>query len=164
MANNIGKVVQVIGPVIDIRFDEGHVPNILNAIHIQIGDRKVVAEVLLHLGDKIVRCIALSATDGLARDVDAVDTGTSVTVPVGKEALGRMFNVTGDPIDGKGEIPGVKRMPIHREAPGFEDQKPVTQVFETGIKVIDLIAPYAKGGKIGLFGGAGVGKTVLIQN
>ena len=163
MANNIGKVVQVIGPVIDIRFDEGHVPNILNAIHIQIGDRKVVAEVLLHLGDKIVRCIALSATDGLARDVDAVDTGTSVTVPVGKEALGRMFNVTGDPIDGKGEIPGVKRMPIHREAPGFEDQKPVTQVFETGIKVIDLIAPYAKGGKIGLFGGAGVGKTVLIQ-
>jgi len=163
MANNIGKVVQVIGPVIDIRFDEGHIPNILNAIHIQIGDRKVVAEVLLHLGDKIVRCIALSATDGLARDVDAIDTGTSVTVPVGKEALGRMFNVTGDPIDGKGEIPNVKRMPIHREAPGFEDQKPVTQVFETGIKVIDLIAPYAKGGKIGLFGGAGVGKTVLIQ-
>ena len=163
MANNIGKVVQVIGPVIDIRFDEGHVPNLLNAIHIQIGDRKVVAEVLLHLGDKIVRCIALSATDGLARDVDALDTGSSVTVPVGKEALGRMFNVTGDPIDGKGEIPGVKRMPIHREAPGFEDQKPVTQVFETGIKVIDLIAPYAKGGKIGLFGGAGVGKTVLIQ-
>ena len=163
MANNIGKVVQVIGPVIDIRFDEGHIPNLLNAIHIQIGDRKVVAEVLLHLGDKIVRCIALSATDGLARDVDAVDTGSSVTVPVGKEALGRMFNVTGDPIDGKGEIPNVKRMPIHREAPGFEDQKPVTQVFETGIKVIDLIAPYAKGGKIGLFGGAGVGKTVLIQ-
>jgi len=163
MANNIGKVVQVIGPVIDIRFDEGHIPNILNAIHIQLGDRKVVAEVLLHLGDKVVRCIALSATDGLARDVDAIDTGNSVTVPVGKEALGRMFNVTGDPIDGKGEIPNVKRMPIHREAPGFEDQKPVTQVFETGIKVIDLIAPYAKGGKIGLFGGAGVGKTVLIQ-
>mgnify|MGYP001810374626 CR=1 FL=1 len=163
MSENIGKVVQVIGPVIDIRFNEGQVPEILNAIHIPLGDRKIVAEVLLHLGDRIVRCIALSATDGLARNVDAIDTGSPVTVPVGKETLGRMFNVTGDPIDERGPVKSAKRSPIHREAPGFEDQKPVTQIFETGIKVIDLIAPYAKGGKIGLFGGAGVGKTVLIQ-
>ena len=163
MSENIGKVVQVIGPVIDIRFNEGQVPEILNAIHIPLGDKKIVAEVLLHLGDRIVRCIALSATDGLSRNVDAIDTGSPVTVPVGKETLGRMFNVTGDPIDQRGEVPSAKRNPIHREAPGFEDQKPVTQIFETGIKVIDLIAPYAKGGKIGLFGGAGVGKTVLIQ-
>jgi F-type H+-transporting ATPase subunit beta len=163
MSENIGKVVQVIGPVIDIRFNEGQVPEILNAIHIPLGDKKIVAEVLLHLGDRIVRCIALSATDGLSRNVDAIDTGSPVTVPVGKETLGRMFNVTGDPIDQRGEVPTAKRKPIHREAPGFEDQKPVTQIFETGIKVIDLIAPYAKGGKIGLFGGAGVGKTVLIQ-
>mgnify|MGYP001809803351 FL=1 len=163
MSENIGKVVQVIGPVIDIRFNEGKVPAILNAIHIPLGDGKIVAEVLLHLGDRIVRCIALSATDGLSRDVDAIDTGSPVTVPVGKTTLGRMFNVTGDPIDGKGPVNTDKRLPIHREAPGFEDQKPATQIFETGIKVIDLIAPYAKGGKIGLFGGAGVGKTVLIQ-
>jgi F-type H+-transporting ATPase subunit beta len=163
MSENIGKVVQVIGPVIDIRFSEGKVPEILNAIHIPLGDSKIVAEVLLHLGDRVVRCIALSATDGLARDVDAFDTGTPVTVPVGKAALGRMFNVTGDAIDGKGDVKVDKRLPIHREPPGFEDQKPATELFETGIKVIDLIAPYAKGGKIGLFGGAGVGKTVLIQ-
>ena len=163
MSDNIGKVVQVIGPVIDIRFSEGKVPEILNAIHIPLGNGKIVAEVLLHLGDRVVRCIALSATDGLARDVDAFDTGSPVTVPVGKEALGRMFNVTGDAIDGKGAVNADKRLPIHREPPGFEDQKPATELFETGIKVIDLIAPYAKGGKIGLFGGAGVGKTVLIQ-
>lgn len=163
MAENIGKVVQVIGPVIDIRFPEGHIPNILNAIHIKHGNGKIVAEVLLHLGDQQVRCIALSATDGLSRDVDAIDTGSPVTVPVGKEALGRMFNVIGEPIDGKSELVGVTRKSIHREAPGFQDQKPATELFETGIKVIDLIAPYAKGGKIGLFGGAGVGKTVLIQ-
>ncbi len=163
MSDNIGKVVQVIGPVIDIRFSEGKVPEILNAIHIPLGDGKIVAEVLLHLGDRVVRCIALSATDGLARDVDAFDTGSPVTVPVGKAALGRMFNVTGDAIDGKGAVNADKRLPIHREPPGFEDQKPATELFETGIKVIDLIAPYAKGGKIGLFGGAGVGKTVLIQ-
>ena len=163
MSDNIGKVVQVIGPVIDIRFSEGKVPEILNAIHIPLRDGKIVAEVLLHLGDRVVRCIALSATDGLARDVDAFDTGSPVTVPVGKAALGRMFNVTGDAIDGKGAVNADKRLPIHREPPGFEDQKPATELFETGIKVIDLIAPYAKGGKIGLFGGAGVGKTVLIQ-
>ena len=163
MSENIGKVVQVIGPVIDIRFNEGKVPAILNAIHIPLGDSKIVAEVLLHLGDRVVRCIALSATDGLSRDVDAIDTGSPVTVPVGKATLGRMFNVIGDPIDGRGAVNTDKRLPIHREPPGFEDQKPATQIFETGIKVIDLIAPYAKGGKIGLFGGAGVGKTVLIQ-
>jgi len=163
MLENIGKVVQVIGPVIDIRFGKGKVPNILNAIRVESAQGSIVAEVLLHLGDETVRCIALSATDGLARGVDAVDTGMPVTVPVGPEALGRMLNVTGDPIDGKGPVAAKKRMPIHREAPGFEDQKPVTEIFETGIKVIDLIAPYAKGGKIGLFGGAGVGKTVLIQ-
>ncbi|HNY20634.1 MAG TPA: F0F1 ATP synthase subunit beta [Treponemataceae bacterium] len=163
MLENIGKVVQVIGPVIDIRFGKGKVPNILNAIRVESAQGSIVAEVLLHLGDETVRCIALSATDGLARGVDAIDTGMPVTVPVGPEALGRMLNVTGDPIDGKGPVAAKKRMPIHREAPGFEDQKPVTEIFETGIKVIDLIAPYAKGGKIGLFGGAGVGKTVLIQ-
>jgi len=163
MLENIGKVVQVIGPVIDIRFGKGKVPNILNAIRVESAQGSIVAEVLLHLGDETVRCIALSATDGLARGVDAIDTGMPVTVPVGPEALGRMLNVTGDPIDGKGPVVTKKRMPIHREAPGFEDQKPVTEIFETGIKVIDLIAPYAKGGKIGLFGGAGVGKTVLIQ-
>jgi F-type H+-transporting ATPase subunit beta len=163
MSENKGKVVQVIGPVIDIRFEKGKVPNILNAIRIESGDIHITAEVLLHLGDELVRCIALSATDGLSRGAEAIDTGSPVTVPVGQEALGRMFNVTGDPIDGKGPVATKKRMPIHREAPGFEDQKPVTTIFETGIKVIDLIAPYAKGGKIGLFGGAGVGKTVLIQ-
>lgn len=163
MAENIGKVVQVIGPVIDIRFDEGKLPNILNAVRIEFDGGKIIAEVLLHLGDELVRCIALSATDGLARGADAFDTGSPVTVPVGKECLGRMFNVTGDPIDGKGDVPTVKRLPIHRQAPGFEDQRPATELFETGIKVIDLMAPYAKGGKIGLFGGAGVGKTVLIQ-
>jgi F-type H+-transporting ATPase subunit beta len=163
MSENKGKVVQVIGPVIDIRFEKGKVPNILNAIRIESGDIHITAEVLIHLGDELVRCIALSATDGLARGSDAIDTGSPVTVPVGKESLGRMFNVTGEPIDGKGPVSTTKRMPIHREAPGFEDQKPVTTIFETGIKVIDLIAPYAKGGKIGLFGGAGVGKTVLIQ-
>lgn len=163
MSQNIGKVVQIIGPVIDIRFAEGKLPNILNAIHIRRGTEKIVCEVLLHLGDDLVRCIALSATDGLSRGTDAVDTGGPVTVPVGMESLGRMFNVTGDAIDGKGDVPSAKRMPIHREAPGFKDQKPATQIFETGIKVIDLMAPYAKGGKIGLFGGAGVGKTVLIQ-
>ncbi len=163
MSENKGKVVQVIGPVIDIRFEKGKVPNILNAIRIESGDIHITAEVLLHLGDELVRCIALSATDGLSRGAEAIDTGSPVTVPVGQEALGRMFNVTGDPIDGKGPVSAKKRMPIHREAPGFEDQKPVTTIFETGIKVIDLIAPYAKGGKIGLFGGAGVGKTVLIQ-
>ena len=163
MAENIGKVVQVIGPVIDIRFPEGNIPNILNAIHVKHGNGKIVAEVLLHLGDQQVRCIALSATDGLSRGVEAIDTGSPVTVPVGKETLGRMFNVIGDPIDGKGELVGGTRKSIHREAPGFQDQKPATELFETGIKVIDLIAPYPKGGKIGLFGGAGVGKTVLIQ-
>jgi F-type H+-transporting ATPase subunit beta len=164
MSENIGKVVQVIGPVIDIRFEKGKIPSILNAVHIKNGSGKIVAEVLMHLGDELVRCIALSATDGLARDAEAVDTGSPVTVPVGKEALGRMFNVTGDAIDGGADLPAsVTRMPIHRDPPGFEDQKPVTDIFETGIKVIDLIAPYAKGGKIGLFGGAGVGKTVLIQ-
>ncbi len=163
MSENVGNVVQVIGPVIDIRFPEGKVPGILNAIRIPLGGGKVIAEVLLHLGDRVVRTIALSATDGLARGVDAFDTGAPVSVPVGTDTLGRMFSVTGDPIDGKGELSSPKRLPIHREAPGFEDQKPVTQIFETGIKVIDLIAPYAKGGKIGLFGGAGVGKTVLIQ-
>ena len=163
MSENIGKVVQVIGPVIDIRFEKGKIPNILNAIRIEFGSGKIIAEVLLHLGDELVRCIALSATDGLSRGVDAVDTGAPVTVPVGPETLGRMFNVTGDVIDGQAAVQAKKRMPIHREAPGFEDQKPVTEIFETGIKVIDLIAPYAKGGKVGLFGGAGVGKTVLIQ-
>jgi F-type H+/Na+-transporting ATPase subunit beta len=163
MAEKNGKVVQVIGPVIDIRFSEGELPSILNAIRIEFGDRTIIAEALQHLGDKLVRCIALSATDGLMRGAKAIDTGNPVTVPVGEETLGRMFNVVGEPIDGRGTVPNAKRMPIHRAPPGFEDQRPVTEIFETGIKVIDLMAPYAKGGKIGLFGGAGVGKTVIIE-
>lgn len=162
MAEQVGKVVQIIGPVVDIRF-EGELPKIYNAIHIGTGDKKVVVEVLNHLGDNIVRCVSMASTDGLTRGMDAIDTGDAIKVPVGKEVLGRVFNVLGEPVDEAGD-PGAKEFwPIHRPAPGFEDQAPAAQVLETGIKVIDLLAPYAKGGKIGLFGGAGVGKTVLIQ-
>jgi F-type H+-transporting ATPase subunit beta len=163
MAEQVGKVVQIIGPVVDIRFENGELPRIYNAINIVAGEKKVVVEVLNHLGNHIVRCVSMASTDGLMRGMDAVDTGEAIKVPVGKEVLGRVFNVLGEPVDGAGDSGAKEFWPIHRPAPGFEDQAPATQILETGIKVIDLLAPYAKGGKIGLFGGAGVGKTVLIQ-
>ncbi|NLW23197.1 MAG: F0F1 ATP synthase subunit beta [Tissierellia bacterium] len=163
MEKNIGKIVQIIGPVVDIRFDEENLPNLLNAIEINKEDGKLVVEVAQHIGDDIVRCVAMDSTDGLVRGMEAVDTGGPITVPVGRETLGRLFNVLGEPIDGKEPPKTDKRLPIHRPAPSFEEQDTAKEVFETGIKVVDLIAPYAKGGKIGLFGGAGVGKTVLIQ-
>ena len=161
--NHVGKVIQVTGPVLDIRFKEGELPDLHNAIEIMIEDRKLIAEVAQQVGDDVVRCVAMSSTDGLVRGADAVDTGSPITVPVGDECLGRIFNLLGDPVD-NGPDPGAKeRWPIHRPAPSYEDQVPATEIFETGIKVVDLICPYAKGGKIGLFGGAGVGKTVLIM-
>ncbi|QIB27651.1 F0F1 ATP synthase subunit beta [Caloranaerobacter azorensis] len=160
---NTGKLVQIIGPVVDIRFSADNLPKLLNAIIIEGNGRKVVAEVAQHIGNDTVRCIAMSSTDGLVRGMEAVDTGKPITVPVGRVTLGRMFNVLGETIDGQGEVKSNEYAPIHREDPSFEEQETATEIFETGIKVIDLIAPYAKGGKIGLFGGAGVGKTVLIQ-
>ena len=160
---NIGKVVQIIGPVLDIRFEADHLPNLLNAIHIENEGKTLVAEVSQHIGGDIVRCIAMSSTDGLRRGVEAVDTGSPVTLPVGPETLGRIFNLLGEPVDNKPAPDIKKRLPIHRPAPSFEEQVTSTEILETGIKVIDLIAPYQKGGKIGLFGGAGVGKTVLIM-
>jgi F-type H+-transporting ATPase subunit beta len=163
MPGKIGKVVQVIGPVIDIKFDSDSLPNLYNAININMGDHELVAEVEQHVGDDIVRTIAMSATEGLKRGMDAVDTGKPITVPVGEEVLGRLFNVLGEPIDNCGEVNEKEKYPIHRPAPSFKDQAVEPEMFETGIKVVDLLAPYQKGGKIGLFGGAGVGKTVLIQ-
>ena len=160
---NIGKVVQVIGPVLDIRFQDGQLPELLSAIEIQSGDRKIVAEVAQHIGDNVARCISMNATDGMVRGMDAVDTGGPITVSVGDKCLGRIFNLLGQPIDEKPAPGGVERWPIHRQPPSFEEQETSTEILETGIKVVDLIAPYAKGGKIGLFGGAGVGKTVLIM-
>ena len=160
---NIGKVVQVIGPVLDIQFKDGQLPELLSAIEIQSGDRKIVAEVAQHIGDNVARCISMNATDGMVRGMDAVDTGGPITVPVGDKCLGRIFNLLGQPIDEKPAPEGVERWPIHRQPPSFEEQETSTEILETGIKVVDLIAPYAKGGKIGLFGGAGVGKTVLIM-
>ncbi len=163
MAQNIGKVVQIIGPVVDIRFENENLPEILNAIEINYNDKKLVVEVAQHIGDNTVRCIAMSSTDGLVRGIEAVNTGAAISTPVGKPTLGRIFNVLGEVIDEKEIAKDVERWPIHRKAPAFEDQETSTEILETGIKVVDLIAPYAKGGKIGLFGGAGVGKTVLIQ-
>ncbi|MFA5523163.1 MAG: F0F1 ATP synthase subunit beta [Tissierellales bacterium] len=160
---NIGKIIQVIGPVLDIRFEEDNLPRLLNAIRVKGKDVEVVAEVAQHIGDDIVRCIAMSSTDGLVRGMSAEDTGKPITIPVGKVTLGRLFNVLGETIDEGEPIKAEENLPIHRQAPSFEEQETATEIFETGIKVIDLIAPYAKGGKIGLFGGAGVGKTVLIQ-
>ena len=160
---NIGKVVQVIGPVLDIRFEDGQLPELLSAIEIQNGDKKIVAEVAQHVGDNVVRCISMNATDGMVRGLDAVDTGSPITVPVGNECLGRIFNLLGQAIDDQPDPVGAERWPIHRAAPSYEEQETSTEILETGIKVVDLIAPYAKGGKIGLFGGAGVGKTVLIM-
>ena len=158
-----GIINQIIGPVIDIKFEEGHMPELLNAIQIEDGDRKIMAEVAQHIGDDVVRCVALSSTDGLIRGMKALDTGAPITIPVGPEVLGRLFNVIGQTIDEKGPVGTTKTSPIHKPAPSFEDQNTKSEIYETGIKVIDLIAPYTRGGKIGLFGGAGVGKTVLIQ-
>lgn len=162
----LGKIVQVIGPTVDIEFPQEHLPQILNAIKINVlgQNRTLVIEVSQHRGNNIVRCIALSSTDGLVRGMAAEDTGASITVPVGEQTLGRIFNLLGDTIDELGPVPNPEqRYPIHRLAPSLEDQVPVSALFETGIKVIDLLAPYPKGGKIGLFGGAGVGKTVIMQ-
>lgn len=163
MTENTGRIIQVIGPVVDLRFEDGHLPNIYNAIHIKKDDKIVVTEVMQHIGDDIVRTVALDSTDGLVRGMEVKDTGAPIIVPVGKEIIGRLFNVLGEPIDGKGEVKTEKYYPIHRKPPTFEEQSVEEEMFETGIKVIDLLAPYEKGGKIGLFGGAGVGKTVLIQ-
>ena len=161
--SNIGKVVQVMGAVIDVRFENGHLPALLNAIEVEHGENTLVVEVAQHLGDDVVRCIAMSSTDGLVRGAKAVDTGSTITVPVGQGTLGRIFNVLGQPVDNKPQLETEKRMPIHAKAPSYEEQATSAEILETGIKVIDLICPYTKGGKIGLFGGAGVGKTVLIQ-
>ncbi len=166
MANDTqtGEIIQVIGPTVDIRF-EGKLPEILNAIHIQntsSGDLLTV-EVAQHLGNNIVRCIGMSSTDGLVRGMKATDTGKPISVPVGRETLGRMFNMLGNPIDGKGAFKSAKTASIHQKAPAMDQRESSTQIFETGIKAIDLLAPYSKGGKVGLFGGAGVGKTVVIM-
>ena len=160
---NKGIIHQIIGPVIDVKFEPEELPELLNAIHIKMDDRIIVAEVAQHIGDDQVRCVALSSTDGISRGMEAVDTGAPITVPVGQEVLGRLFNVLGEPIDEKGPVNTKEFSSIHKPAPKFEDQDTNSRIFETGIKVIDLIAPYTKGGKVGLFGGAGVGKTVLIQ-
>ena len=161
---NVGSVVQIIGAVVDVRFAKDNLPNLLNAVEIEFGGKKLVCEVAQHIGDDVVRCIAMSSTDGLVRGTKAVDTGSPITVPVGKDTLGRIFNLLGEPVDNK-PAPEIKeRWPIHREAPSYEEQTASNEILETGIKVIDLICPYLKGGKIGLFGGAGVGKTVLIQD
>ena len=162
--NNVGHVIQVIGPVVDIRFPDNDLPSLYNAIKIKNGEKDVVVEVAQHLGDDVVRCISMSSTDGLVRNLEAIDTGSPIVVPVGNKILGRMFNVLGEPIDGLGEVDkSVKYHPIHKSAPSFREQQPNSEILETGIKVIDLLCPYIRGGKIGLFGGAGVGKTVLMQ-
>lgn len=161
---NIGKIVRAIGPVVDIAFDAENLPALNNAIEIDNQGTKLVVEVAQHVGDDVVRCVAMGPTDGLVRGLDALDTGNPIEVPVGEETLGRMFNVLGEPIDGFEPMDeSMKRMPIHRGTPTYSEQRTETEILETGIKVIDLICPYVKGGKIGLFGGAGVGKTVLIQ-
>ncbi len=160
---NIGKVISIIGPVLDIRFENGHLPKLLNAIEVTQGERKITLEVAQHIGDDVVRCIAMSSTDGLVRGMDAVDTGKGISVPVGECTLGRIFNLLGEPVDNKPAPENAEQWEIHRPAPGYDEQESTTEVLETGIKVVDLICPYAKGGKIGLFGGAGVGKTVLIM-
>ena len=160
---NKGIIQQIIGPVIDIKFDEEQMPNLLNAIHIEQNGKTIVAEVEQHIGADQARCIALSSTDGMYRGMEATDTGEPIKVPVGKEVLGRLFNVLGETIDEKGAVEAERYDAIHRPAPDYQDQDTSSVIFETGIKVIDLLAPYTKGGKVGLFGGAGVGKTVLIQ-
>ena len=164
MAKNTGSVIQVMGPVLDIRFEEKHMPNLLNAIEIELNGEKLICEVAQHIGDNVARCVAMSSTDGLKRGTEAVDTGAPISVPVGENCLGRVFNLLGQPIDEKEPLPeDTPRRSIHRSAPSYEEQQTSSEILETGIKVVDLICPYAKGGKIGLFGGAGVGKTVLIM-
>ncbi len=164
MANqHTGTVAQILGPVLDIRFADGELPNLLNAIEIRQGDKTLVCEVAQHVGDNVARCIAMGSTDGLQRGIEAVDTGGPISVPVGEECLGRVFNLLGEPVDNLPAPKTQERWPIHRPAPSYDEQETATEIFETGIKVVDLICPYAKGGKIGLFGGAGVGKTVLIM-
>ncbi len=158
-----GKIVQVMGPVVDVEFGDNDLPMIKDALTVQNGDKKCVMEVAQHIGNNTVRCIMLSASEGLHKDMEVIPTGAGISVPVGDKTLGRLFNVLGDAIDGGEDLSGEQHWVIHRDPPSFEDQSPVVEVLETGIKVIDLLAPYAKGGKIGLFGGAGVGKTVLIQ-
>ncbi len=160
---NIGTVTQIMGPVLDIKFPDGHLPDLLNAITVQNGDGDITVEVAQHVGDNVVRCIAMASTDGMVRGAKAVDTGMPIQVPVGECTLGRIFNLLGQPIDNKPAPEGAEQWPIHRPAPAYDEQESTTEILETGIKVVDLIAPYAKGGKIGLFGGAGVGKTVLIM-
>ena len=160
---NKGRIHQVIGPVIDIKFNEDEMPELMNAVEIYLDGRRIVTEVAQHLGDDVARCVALSSTDGLRRGMEATDTGGPISIHVGKEVLGRMFNVIGEPIDDMPALETELTASIHRAAPPFEEQDTSAQIFETGIKVIDLIAPYTRGGKVGLFGGAGVGKTVLIQ-
>ena len=161
-SNNIGTITQITGAVVDVRFD-GELPNILNALHVEVPDRKLVLEVAQHLGESEVRTIAMDTTDGLVRGEKAVDTGAPIAMPVGPETLGRILNVIGDPVDERGAVNAKQSLPIHRSAPEFVEQSTEAQILVTGIKVIDLLAPYAKGGKIGLFGGAGVGKTVTIM-
>ena len=163
MSKNIGKIVQILGPVVDVRFEKSKIPAILNALELKYEGNKYVFEVAQHIGDNTVRTISMGTTEGLVRGLEVVDTGAPITVPVGKEVLSRMFNVLGDPIDEKPAPKATKYMPIHRPAPSYEEQKSSSEILETGIKVIDLLVPYVKGGKIGLFGGAGVGKTVLVQ-
>ena len=163
MSKSQGTVIQIVGPVLDIRFADDQLPELMSAIEIPHGDNTIVAEVAQHIGDNVARCIAMSSTDGLQRGIPAIDTGAPISVPVGEACLGRGFNLLGQPIDEKPAPEAEERWPIHRPAPSYEEQQPATEILETGIKVIDLICPYAKGGKIGLFGGAGVGKTVLIQ-
>ena len=158
-----GIICEIVGPVLDVKFEPEELPELLNAINIEMDGRNIVAEVAQHKGDDVVRCVALSSTDGLRRGMEAIDTGAPISVPVGSEVLGRLFNVIGETIDEKGPVETAMSSPIHKPAPSFEDQDTSAHIFETGIKVIDLIAPYTKGGKVGLFGGAGVGKTVLIQ-
>ncbi len=162
---NVGKVVQIIGPVVDVEFFSDDLPQINHAIEIKDEEQGInlVVEVAQHLGDNIVRGVSMSSTDGLVRGIEAVDTGASITVPVGEECLGRIFNLLGEPIDEKGPVDAKLHYPIHRSPPNFEEQVSATEVFETGLKVIDLLAPYTRGGKVGLFGGAGVGKTVLLM-
>lgn len=162
---NYGKIVQVIGPTVDCEFPSNRLPNIYNAIKIKNEEKgiELTAEVAMHIGDNVVRCIALSSTDGLVRGMPALDTGAPISVPVGQNTLGRVFNLLGEPIDELGEVKYEKRYPIHRPAPGISDLETTTEIFETGIKVVDLLQPYPKGGKVGLFGGAGVGKTVIIM-
>jgi len=163
MVNHKGTVIQVMGPVLDIRFADTCLPQLLNAIEIPNGNETIIAEVAQHIGDNVVRCIAMNSTDGLQRGVEAIDTGAAISVPVGDACLGRVFNLLGQPIDEGEPVQSDEKWQIHRPAPTYDEQETATEILETGIKVVDLICPYAKGGKIGLFGGAGVGKTVLIM-